>query len=239
MGVTLQSTINEHNAIVSKKRLTHDSTFAVLAGIPSHNKRIKMEELVACRFGWALLRIMHLVVSLRQRNPTTPIFIQKVDWSKAYRRGHYSASTALECATQCGDLLLVPLRLTFGGSSNASEFCNCSETVCDITNELLHCDSWDPNETHSSIQSQIPSIPLTLKPSIPFAKALPLAVDVPTESIGKADNFIDDLIVTILGTPDNISRGNAAAALALELVSRPPHVHEPVLRGHLASPANS
>jgi hypothetical protein len=79
--------------------------------------------------------------------------------------------------------------------------------VCDITNELLHCDSWDPNETHSSIQSQIPSIPLTLKPSIPFAKALPLAVDVPTESIGKADNFIDDLIVTILGTPDNISRG--------------------------------
>jgi hypothetical protein len=51
MGVTLQSTINEQNAIVSKKRLTHDSTFAVLAGIPSQNKRIKMEELVACRFG--------------------------------------------------------------------------------------------------------------------------------------------------------------------------------------------
>jgi hypothetical protein len=111
--------------------------------------------------------------------------------------------------------------------------------VCDITNELLHCENWDPSEIHSSIQSQIPSTPLTLAPSIPFAEALPLAVDVPTESIGKADNFIDDLIVTILGTPDNISRGNAAAALALELVSRPPHVHEPVLRGHLASPANS
>jgi hypothetical protein len=168
MGVTLQSTINEQNAIVSKKRLTHDSTFAVLAGIPSHNKRIKMDELVACRFGWALLRIMHLVVSLRQRNPTTPIYTQKVDWSKAYRRGHYSASTALECATQCGDLLLVPLRLTFGGSSNASEFCNCSETVCDITNELLHCENWDPSEIHSSIQSQIPSTPLTLEPQPPW-----------------------------------------------------------------------
>jgi hypothetical protein len=50
MGVTIQSTINEQNAIVSKKRLTHDSTFEVLAGIPSHNKRLKMEELVACRF---------------------------------------------------------------------------------------------------------------------------------------------------------------------------------------------
>jgi hypothetical protein len=45
---------------------------------------------------------------------------------------------------------------------------------------------------------------------------------VPTESIGKADNFIDDLIVIILGVPGNISRSNAAAALALELVSRPP-----------------
>jgi hypothetical protein len=138
------------------------------------------------------------------------------------RPEHYSASTALECATQCGDLLLVPLRLTFCGSSNASEFCNCSDTVCDITNELLYCEDWDPSEIHSSIQSQIPSTPLTLDSSIPFAEALPLAVDVPTESIGKVDNFIDDLIVTILGNPDNISRGNAAAALALELVSRPP-----------------
>jgi hypothetical protein len=64
MGVTIQSTINEQNEIVSKKRLTYDSSFEVLAGIPSHNKRIKMEKLVACRFGWAVLRILHLVVSL-------------------------------------------------------------------------------------------------------------------------------------------------------------------------------
>jgi hypothetical protein len=58
---------------------------------------------------------------------------------------------------------------------------------------------------------------------------------VPIESIGKADNFIDDLIVIILGVPGNISRSNAVAALALELVSRPPHAQEPVFRGHLAS----
>jgi hypothetical protein len=113
----------------------------------------------------------------------------------------------------------------FGGSSNESEFCNCSETVCNITNELLHCTDWDPNEIYSSIQSQIPSAPLTLDSSIPFAAALPLAVDVPIVSIGKADNFIDDLIVVILGDPGSNKRGNAAAAFALELV----------LRGHLAS----
>jgi hypothetical protein len=236
MGVTIQNTINEHNVIVSKKRLTHDSTFEVLKAIRSHNNRIKMDDLVACRFGWALPRIMHLVASLRQRNPTTPIYTQKVNWSKAYRRDHYSASAALECATQCGDLLLIPLRLTFGGSSNASEFCNCSETVCDITNELLHCADWDPSETHSPIQNQIPSTPLSMDSSIPFAVALPLAVDIPIETIGKADNFIDDLIVVILGdSASNINRGNAAAALALELVGRPPHAQEPVTRGHLAS----
>ncbi len=131
--------------------------------------------------------------------------------------------------------MLVPLRLTFGGSSNASEFCNCSETVCDITNELLHCKDWDPSEIYSSIQSQIPSTPLTLDSSIPFAESLPFAVDVPTETIGKADNFIDDLIVIILGDPGNISRGNAAAALALKLVSRPAYAQEPILRGHQAS----
>jgi hypothetical protein len=95
--------------------------------------------------------------------------------------------------------LLVPLRLTFGGSSNASEFCNCGETVCDIANELLDCKDW-------AIQSQIPSTPLTLDSSIPFAESLPLVVDVPTESIGKADNFIDDLIVINLGDPGDISR---------------------------------
>jgi hypothetical protein len=74
-----------------------------------------------------------------------------------------------------------------------------------------------------------------LDSSIPFAATLPLAVDVPLEAIGKADNFIDDLIVVILGDPGNIKRGNAATALALELVSRPPHAQESVLRGHPAS----
>jgi hypothetical protein len=74
-----------------------------------------------------------------------------------------------------------------------------------------------------------------MDPSIPFGVALPLAVDIPIESIGNTDNYIDDLIVVILGDSANINRGNAAAALALELVGRPPHAQEPVLRGHLAS----
>jgi hypothetical protein len=68
MRVTIQNTINEHKLIASKKRLTHDSTFEFLKGILSHTKRIQMECLPFWR---VLLRIMHLVVSLRQRNPTS------------------------------------------------------------------------------------------------------------------------------------------------------------------------
>jgi hypothetical protein len=76
MRVTIQNTINAQNEIVSKKRLTHDSTFEVLDGIPSYNKRIKMEDLVACHFGWALLRIMYLVVSLVNET-RRPLFTHK------------------------------------------------------------------------------------------------------------------------------------------------------------------
>jgi hypothetical protein len=105
MEVTIQNTIDEQNEIISKKGLTHDSSFEVLDGIPSHNKRIKMEELVACRFGWALLRILHLVVSLRERNPTTPIYTQKIDWSKAYvantARQAQRWNAQLSAATYC------------------------------------------------------------------------------------------------------------------------------------------
>jgi hypothetical protein len=80
-------------------------------------------------------------------------------------------------------------------------------------------------------QASLRADPMTMDSSIPFAEALPLAVDVPAESTGKADN----LIVLILGDPDNISRGNATAALAIELVSHPLYTQEPVPRGHLAS----
>jgi hypothetical protein len=71
--------------------------------------------------------------------------------------------------------------------------------------------------------------------STPFSEALPFAVDLPIESKGKANNSIHDLIFVILGDPDNIRCSNASFALALELVSRAPHVQEAVLLGHLAS----
>jgi hypothetical protein len=104
------------------------------------------------------------------------------------------------------------LRRIFGGSSNASEFCNCSDAVCDITNELLHCEYWDPSEF--TRRSKIRFL-RSVDSSIPFAEALPLAVDVPANSIGKADNHFGDQIVGILGDPRQHQSWQRQAALAL------------------------
>jgi hypothetical protein len=74
---------------------------------------------------------------------------------------------------KCGDLLSVP-SITFGGPSNASQFCNCRRTVRGCTNDLFHCEDWDPREVYSPIQKYVPSTPLTMHSSIPLTDALPL-----------------------------------------------------------------
>jgi hypothetical protein len=56
---------------------------------------------------------------------------------------------------------------------------------------------------------------LTINSSTPFAEALQLTVDVLIDSIGEADKDIDEFLVELLGDPNNISCGNAAAALAI------------------------
>jgi hypothetical protein len=66
--------------------------------------------------------------------------------------------------------------------------------------------------------------------SIPFSEGLPLAIDVPIESIRKADNYIDDLIVVI-----STSTTTVVAARSLNSSAVHPHAQESVLRNHVAS----
>jgi hypothetical protein len=87
----------------------------------------------------------HFVVSLRQRKLTIPIYTQKVDWFKAYRLVQLLSKRGIEMRNSVRRPSACPLRLTSSGASNASEFCNCSETVCSIANELLHCEDLDPS----------------------------------------------------------------------------------------------
>ncbi len=47
---------------------------------------------------------------------------------------------------------IITLRLTFGGAPCPYEWGVISETICDLANELIKCDDWDPLTLHASVQ---------------------------------------------------------------------------------------
>jgi hypothetical protein len=47
-------------------------------------------------YGWCLPRILHYVVALRTKHPTSAIFVAKYDYSDAYRRVAHSAQAAVQ-----------------------------------------------------------------------------------------------------------------------------------------------
>ncbi|KAI2501553.1 hypothetical protein MHU86_12930 [Fragilaria crotonensis] len=50
------------------------------------------------------------------------------------------------------DLLLVALRMTFGGAPNPSQWSDVSEMITDLANDLVRRDDWDPSVYHSPHQ---------------------------------------------------------------------------------------
>jgi hypothetical protein len=88
-------TIDQSGNIVPKIRITNDQTHSV-SGIPSVNDRTLEAELTPYRFGHTLLRLIHYIVALRSRHPTTQIVLSKTDWKSAYRRLHLASATAMQ-----------------------------------------------------------------------------------------------------------------------------------------------
>ena len=115
---------------------------------------------------------------------------------------------------------IITLRLTFGGAPCPYEWGVISETTCDLANELIKCDDWNPLTLHASVQQQI--LPREYLPDdVPFAKACKLIVDVPVNPRGSINWYIDDtpgLSVDIPGT-ENASRLEAAIPLAIEVAA--------------------
>jgi len=70
LGVQDQKTINELGELIQKWRMTHDQTFPGSSGL-SVNKRVIEEDLPPCLYGHALRRLIHLIVKMREENPTT------------------------------------------------------------------------------------------------------------------------------------------------------------------------
>jgi hypothetical protein len=115
-GIANQLTISNDGEVIAKDRLTHDQTFE--SGPETSLKNcMRMSEVNPVVFGWCLSPLLHYIVDLPRRHPSTKIFLMKTDWNnRAFRRGHLSAPDA--------------------GRANPSEWSNILESACDLVNAL-------------------------------------------------------------------------------------------------------
>ena len=237
MNIMKQNTINEHGEIVPKDRLTHDQSYKWSSGT-SVNSRIQPVRLLPCMFGGTLRRLINWAVAARRRYPRYRILATKADFKSAYRRCHLNWMTALTTCTQLpnDDLALLSLRLTFGGSPCPNEWGVISETICDLSNAILHDDNWDPLTLHSPSQHLVPCKEI-LSDDIPFAQVDDLIVDVPFNDRGFVDDYIDDLIGLTVDIPgsNNADRLERAPLLAIHTLARPLHPNEPIPRHDMAA----
>jgi hypothetical protein len=238
LGLAKQWTLNETGERIPKYRLTQDLSFTCVKGNRgmSVNSRIDMSAYPEMIYGWCMSRILHYIIALRLAFPGTPVLIAKYDYSDAYRRVAHSATAVAQTISTCNDYAYIYNRLTFGGSPNPPTWCNFSEIVTDLANEISQCKDWDPATLRSPDQPVTPT-PIRDLPDVPVATARPMAVHKPTTATSCVDGFIDDLINVFLDSAYNLSRQPHTVPLAMFLTSRP-HAGEdlePIIRRAILS----
>ena len=233
LGIAQQDGYDEHGNKKSKFRLTHDQSFKGPSGT-SLNSRTNMDKLPKCMFGHALSRMLHYIIALRGRHPSTPILLGKYDLASAYRRAHLSPQISTESLTVHDGILLMALRMTFGGSAYPSLWSCISECMCDLANDIIQCRTWDHQSLHSPIQHLIPPAK-RLPQNTPFAQAKELAMEYPINDIGIVDVYTDDMPPICLDSGDNAERCAAAVPLAVHIMNRPVQAGEPLPRDDVLS----
>jgi hypothetical protein len=174
LGCQEQETINELGERIPKFRMTHDQTFPG-PSLLSVNLRVIQDDLPPCMNSFVLIRSLHYIVNLCYHHPKTKIYISKFDLDAAYHRCHLSGQTATECLTIYNNILLMALRMTFGGSPCPSLWGIISDTLADICNTLLQCKSWDFTSLFDPISASILP-PNSLPENITFHQSKELAV---------------------------------------------------------------
>ena len=181
---------------------------------------------------------IHYIIACRQRHPKTIIWLAIQDYKSAYCRTHLHPEVSVKSMTPFPnptlDMVIMVLRMTFGGKPNASEWGYISETVADLANKLLVCDSWDPSTLYSLLQNKIPPRK-TLDSNIPFAPAYSTSVNIPTEDKGKVDVYIDDNIAIGPDLPGVPEKLEAAIPLAIHAITRLLDENELILRHNIIS----
>jgi hypothetical protein len=219
LGCVKQLTLDAAGNKVIKHRMTHDQSFPGPSSL-SVNLRVQQEKLPLIMYSFVLLRSIHYILDIRRCHPTKKIFICKFDIDAAYRHCSFSSKTAFKSLTIFSGLLLVALRMTFGGAPCPSMWGVISETITDIGNAQLQNKFWDHSDLYGSVSDQI-ATPLSLPESVPFHQSKDLSIQVPPNDKGKVDIYTDDLIGIAPDIEDAPTRIVFAIPLAIRTLSRP------------------
>ena len=197
MGVATHLGVTETGNFAEKNRVTHDLSFPGKISKKSVNSRVKFDQLEPCMFSFVFSRIVHYIVALRRKYPTTKIWIRKEDIKSAFRRLHLNAATAFRSAVRVNLegtwYIIISLRMPFGGAPCPSEFALAADLIADTINDLLADNNWNHKEVYSEMIHKIPN-PIPLPEDIPYAQAKDLSVNISVEECGKTDVYVDDFI---------------------------------------------
>ena len=233
IGVAQQQSVDEKGNRYTKFRTTHDASFPPPSE-QSINDRLLKTVLYPCYYGHCLIRILHLIHKMRLTEPQVRILISKIDLDAAYRRIHVVARMAALAITIIKRIAYILLHLPFGVANGPSDYSIVSETIFDLTNDILRDETWNPDEIHSPLQTQCETATSHHSPTTPFAEADPLMVSVPFHPAA-ADGYINDIITVMLDISDWVKRGQNAALLAIHTVFRPTQADDPIPRDDATS----
>ena len=111
-------------------------------------------------------------------------------------------------------LALMMFRLTFGGAPCPSEWGSIAESIYDLANAILLNDEWDSLSLQSPAQHLVPN-KIILEDDIPFGIGRDLIVNIPVDSRGTVNLYIDDFCGLTVDIDDNAARLERASLLAL------------------------
>jgi hypothetical protein len=165
---------------------------------------MRMSEVNPVVFGWCLSRLLHYIVNLQRRHPSSKIFLMKTDWNQAFRQGHLSApNAAVSSCLATPETFHFSLRMIFGGRANPSEWSNISESACNLVNALQTLPNFHPESYLHLIPETIPT-KSPLDKDIHFKQAGHLSVNIEENDCGKSDIYLDDNIGIAPDLWDNV-----------------------------------
>ena len=136
LGVAEKLSINKKGERYTKRRVTHDCCFPGPSRL-SANNRVMKDTLKPCFYGFCLLRILHMIASMRIKWPAKRILVGKTDPDAAYQRVHTNAQIPAKCIAIVRKLSFLSLCLPFGTTPATAEYTTIIESAINLGNDIL------------------------------------------------------------------------------------------------------